>query len=81
VKKRKVKREKSNRESLSIHQGNVSRRRERSMNTASVKGACRVIGREEDSVTKFRMVVLEEVICGSVCVREREREREWEGGI
>lgn len=71
MKKRKVKREKSNRESLSIHQGNVSRRRERSMNTTSMKGACRVTGCEEDLVTKFRMVVLEEVIHGCVCERER----------
>jgi hypothetical protein len=73
VKKRKVNRENSNRQCLSIHQGKVSRRRERSMNTASVKGACRVTGCEEDSVTKFRMMVLEEVIRG--CVREREGER------
>jgi hypothetical protein len=72
VKKRNVKREKSNRKSLSIHQGNVSRRRERRMNTASVKGACRVTGCEEDLVTKFRMVVLEEVIRGYMCVCERE---------
>jgi hypothetical protein len=68
VKKRKMNRENSNRESLSIHQGNVSRRRERSMNGVSVRGATRVIGCAEDLVTEFRMVVLEEVIRGSVCV-------------